>query len=275
MHEHDADLVAALAEGALSPEDTRAAEAAISGCPRCTADHTAQRTAVVAMRSLAGARLGDTERTGLRAAVADAINLDLEAAPKTPTRRRARRAVPWPSVAVAALSVLAVVAIVPLVGTLTTSGSDDEAATAELALTTIVTDTAAAAAAEAAPIEGGEESTAQRGDDGALSADAAASPSTLAVSAVPEAGESTLERVADTDLRALLEDPTALLAIAEPPPGPCDAVADTFFTGLDGVLVGQLPEFGAVGYFTTGDGSSVDRIVVVDPDTCEILSSLG
>ena len=241
MHEHDADLVAALAEGTLPPADSRVAEAAITGCPRCAADLSAQRTAVTALRSLQGERLHGSERTALRAAVAGAINLDLEAETEAPKRKRARRAIPWPSVAVAALSVLAVVAIVPLVGTLTTSGSDDDAATAELALTTVVTETDTASAA----------------------------------AAVPEAGGTALERIADSDLRDLLEDPAALLAVAEPPPGPCDAVAEEFFAGLDGVLVGQLPEFGAVGYFTTGDGSSVDRIVVVDPDTCETLSSLG
>jgi hypothetical protein len=274
MHEHDADLVAALAEGTLPPADSRVAEAAITGCPRCAADLSAQRTAVTALRSLQGERLHGSERTALRAAVAGAINLDLEAETEAPKRKRARRAIPWPSVAVAALSVLAVVAIVPLVGTLTTSGSDDDAATAELALTTVVTETDTASAVEAAPLEDSEEFTAQ-GADGSLSDDAAAPPSSLAVAAVPEAGGTALERIADSDLRDLLDDPAALLAVAEPPPGPCDAVAEEFFAGLDGVLVGQLPEFGAVGYFTTGDGSSVDRIVVVDPDTCETLSSLG
>jgi hypothetical protein len=272
MHEHDPDLVAALAEGSLSPADARTAETEIVACPRCAADLSSQRTAIEALRSLPGLHLAETERTNLRAAVADAINLDLEADPAPRARQRQRRSIPWPSVAVAALSVLAVVAIVPLVGTLTTSGSGDDAASVELALTTTVTETKTAPAEEAP--RAAEE--ALPADGSSLTQEATAPPLEAAADSSAEAGGAPVERVGETDLRALLDEPADLLASAEDLPGPCDeVVAREFFEDLDAVLVTPVPELGAIAYLVTADGASIDRIVVLDPDTCEALASFG
>jgi hypothetical protein len=76
--------------------------------------------------------LRDDERSALHGAVASSLGLEVSAAPERERRRR----VPWGAVAVAAASLAAIVAVVPLAGLLGTAAESDDAATA-LAVTTV------------------------------------------------------------------------------------------------------------------------------------------
>ena len=126
MPEIDPNLIAALAEGILDAAQAAAAEAAIAADPRATAELTYQRAALSAIAAAPSVRLSDGERNSLRAAVAGAVNLELDPEPKPALSRR--RSAPWGAIAVAAVSLTAIVAIVPMVGLLSTGDSGDGAA---------------------------------------------------------------------------------------------------------------------------------------------------
>lgn len=137
MHEHDPDLVAALAEDRLAPRQRSVAEAEISACPECRSSMLAQRNALTILRAAPPPALTMTESGALRRSVASALGLAAAPAP------RHRRWVPWAGIATAAAVLVAVVVAGPLLDSLSTH--DDAAGTFEAAVTT------AAAAAEMAP----------------------------------------------------------------------------------------------------------------------------
>lgn len=124
MHNHDPQLVAALAEGTLDRETASAAEAEIASCARCSADLAAQQVALEAVAAAPRPHLSATEADRLYAAVADAVGFSpADVAPSPDQTRR----VSWGALAVAAAALTAIVAIVPVLGLLQT-GDDDEAA---------------------------------------------------------------------------------------------------------------------------------------------------
>jgi hypothetical protein len=63
MHEHDLDLIAALADGSLA-DDTEAL-ALIESCPECRAEYEGQLTIVRLLASTPAAEMTDLERAGL------------------------------------------------------------------------------------------------------------------------------------------------------------------------------------------------------------------
>jgi len=124
MHDHDTDLIAAVAEGLL--DDDGRARADIMSCARCRAELADHETALAALRTAPEPSLSPVESTSLRAAVADAVGLPL---PEPSTEEQvSRRRIPWPALAVAAASLAAIVGVVPVVGLLNTSGGDDAGA---------------------------------------------------------------------------------------------------------------------------------------------------
>jgi len=123
MPEFDHDRIAALAEGRLAPEDAAVLERAIAADPRASAELAAHRRALAATRSAPAALLSDDERSRIRLAVATAIGM----APGATAAANARR-VPWAAISIAAASLAALVAVVPLAGLLT-GGGDDSAVT--------------------------------------------------------------------------------------------------------------------------------------------------
>src|SRR3990172_7716474 len=121
MHRFDPELVAALAEGTLEAAEAGALEAQIAADPAALADLAKQRAALAAIRTAGSPRLEDLERTTLRAAIAEQLGLAAADAPAAaPTRR-----VAWGAIAVAASALVAIVAFAPVVGLLSTGGSDD------------------------------------------------------------------------------------------------------------------------------------------------------
>ncbi len=141
MPRHDRDAIAALAEGRLDPDEAAALEREIAADPIAAAELAAHRIALDALSGAPRPELSVEERSTLRAAVADALGV---AAPEPGTAQPVRR-VPWGSLGIAAAALLGLVAIVPVVGLLSTDGDN---ATAAIELPAEATTTAAAAAVE-------------------------------------------------------------------------------------------------------------------------------
>jgi len=112
----DHDLIAALAEGRLEPREAEEAERAIAADPEATAVLAAHRSALGAIGALQPATLTGSERSDLRTRVAAEVGLDLS--PQPVARRRA----PWAAISIAAATLAALVAIVPITGLLTDPG---------------------------------------------------------------------------------------------------------------------------------------------------------
>ena len=124
MRRYDPDTIAALAEGRLDPERARELERAIAADPIAAAELADHRLALAATKGAPSPMLSVDERAGLRSAISSALGLE---APVRTTTGRAPRRVPWAAVTVAALSLVALVAAVPLANLLST-GEDAAAA---------------------------------------------------------------------------------------------------------------------------------------------------
>lgn len=120
MRRFDPDLIAALAEGFLGPDEAAAVERDIAADPAASAELAAQRAALSFLGSVEAPQLTASERTALSASVAAALGLD---APDAVTHHAPRR-IPWGSLGIAAAALAGLVAIVPVVGLLSTGGSD-------------------------------------------------------------------------------------------------------------------------------------------------------
>jgi hypothetical protein len=129
MTHFDPDLIAALAEGTLEPERATALERAIAADPSAAAELAAQRAALEAVREATPIALSEAERSRLRASVAEQLGIVRETSPQPAAVRRRR--IHWPAVAVAAASLVAIVAVVP--GVLRTGDDADRAGTMVLA----------------------------------------------------------------------------------------------------------------------------------------------
>jgi anti-sigma factor RsiW len=65
MHDHDFDLMAALADGTASPAEAAAAERAVTDCAECAAEHRAQIEVLEFLRSALPVSMTDMERATL------------------------------------------------------------------------------------------------------------------------------------------------------------------------------------------------------------------
>ena len=141
MPRYDPDDIAALAEGRLDPETAAALERDITIDPVAAAELAAQRSALDAVSEATRPELTMSERSDLHSAVADALGIT---APEFEETQRSRR-VPWGSLGIAAATLVGLVAVVPLVGLLSTDG-DDVSASASFELAPEAPTTTVAAA---------------------------------------------------------------------------------------------------------------------------------
>lgn len=88
MHEHDHDIIMALAEGSLDPEATARAEATIGECDECRADLELQRLALDALHDAPAVYLTASESARLH----DRLHSELRMTPALPARSRLRPA---------------------------------------------------------------------------------------------------------------------------------------------------------------------------------------
>lgn len=129
MHEHNTDLIMALAEGRLEAEQTLGAEADISDCAQCSEDLSLQRRAIAALSAAPAVAMNDLERARLHRAVRDELGLGTASATSTAGARTSvrdsRRFRLFTGLAGAAAVLIAFVVIVPGL----TTGGDDASAT--------------------------------------------------------------------------------------------------------------------------------------------------
>jgi hypothetical protein len=271
MNSLDPELLAALAEGSLSPAAAAALEARIATNPAALAELGIQRKALAFIRSASAPRLQDEERTALRVGIATQLGLTPDAVPRPAPRRR----VAWGAIAVSASALAAIIALAPVVGLLGDRG-DDDAATVADGTTTLEDD----AARDAGLLGSSEPPAAEAGEDPvplpSTASGAQESATTTLATAFAEADRT---KFAD-DLTLLRADPEGLQVVAVPTDEttPCleEAVA---YLGNDTLAWFPYPyppeEQGAMvatieyAVFVLGDTSDGTAILVAfAPDDC-------
>jgi hypothetical protein len=105
MHNHDDELIAALAESALDARSV-GADAALAGCPECLTELEAQRTALRALREAPPPGLTELERARLHRAVAEELSIS--------PPHRLPKTISWGAIAVAAAALVGVALAGPL-----------------------------------------------------------------------------------------------------------------------------------------------------------------
>jgi len=203
MPRYDPDVIAALAEGRLDPEEAATVEREIAADPVAATQLAELRVALEAAAEAARPELTVSERSDLRAAVADALGITTPEVAAQPLPRR----VPWGSLGIAAAALAGLIAVVPVVGLLSTGGADD-AATLDLA-------------AEAAPTTIPEPSAAR----------SALTDETESVVAAAEADDALTTGDASGSDAPAFDSSTALPATTSPPPA---AVTTQATTSSDG-----------------------------------------
>ncbi len=207
MHEHDHDLIMALAEGTLDAGAAAAAEAELAGCERCSDELTLQRASLAATAAAPRAWLTEIESTRLRRALR--TELDLVTAPAPAPRRRF---LPVAVLGGAAAVLLAVVLALPALENL--GGRDDDAVAFATTTTTATAGTAEAlTAAPTAPAADAPAVAEAPAEDAAAGVDEAAG---RAQSATTTAGAATTTAPEGTIILSLtVADETGLEAIRE------------------------------------------------------------
>lgn len=177
MHEHDQDIIMALAEGSLDPDTAERAAVAINACEECRADLELQKRAVTALQEAPRVYLTATESARLH----DHLRQELGVGPAEPTRAKLSPA--WSRWAALAAGTAAVLLAAFLVLPSVLGGGDDSAETVafdqaadEAAGDADMERTATTAAAAEAPTAGALQET----DDGMMALEDAATATTAA-----------------------------------------------------------------------------------------------
>ncbi|MDH3259398.1 MAG: hypothetical protein OEM81_00575 [Acidimicrobiia bacterium] len=153
MHEHDFELIAAIAEGGLSPDEQAVAEASLASCEACSTDLQLQREALEALRGAAPVVMTDLERAGLHRSVA---------AQFAPAVVKPKPAVPWFQRLMPAMAAAAALLVVVGVGSVLIDGGGSADSAAET--TPVAGESLRTAAEEALPeVSGGAEFDASTG----------------------------------------------------------------------------------------------------------------
>jgi hypothetical protein len=126
MHEHDDDIIMALAEGILEPDVLAPALAEMSECPECAAALADQKVALAAMRSAQAPALDDLERARLHRTMREALGIEAPVVAEPSRHERSyRRLAALGSVAAVLIGVVVVAPYLNLLG----GGANDSTAT--------------------------------------------------------------------------------------------------------------------------------------------------
>ena len=244
QHDHNPDLIMALAEG--SADITDAERAAVAACVECAADLSAQETALTALRSAPAVEL--TELEAARVLRRLDVELGHERTPAAARHAPTRRRFSWaPAFSIAAV-VLALVLVAPAMNLL--GGGDDEAsgdfdAALSATTTTVVGD---GGAAELAPTRESLEAAAEPGAPDATVPQTTVAPASEDGVTLSDAGGDGDSPLTLAEVQAIIEgagrDPelsregVAAVTQLEPP-----AIVDVCVSeGVD-VLVGTVSSF--------------------------------
>lgn len=303
MHEHNPDLIMALAEGTLDASDVPSAEAEIAACAECSEDLELQRLALSALDATPPVTMTAIESRRMRRD----LRRELGLLPVVPAAKPQRRWFSMGALATAAALLLALVIVGPGLNLLG-SGSDDSSDTVSFAAGAATTTTAASAeAAEERTFAGGESPPAA--DDGTTGLEngttitpraestTTAAPETTTTAAAAEStlmdfgAQPNLETIreaivelgitADTDLTQYGNELRSLgLLFSFAPADETGAVETCLATGLEsipgstsGYALGQAPFDGSAALLTVYETGTPGAIVVAvqDAATCEVL----
>lgn len=270
MHSFDPELLAALADGTLAPAEAAVLEARIAGDPAAATELAGQRAALAAMRGATPPRLDERERIALHAAVAGQLGLTADGSTVAP---RSRRRVAWGPIAVAATTLVAIVAFAPTVADI--AGGDEEAAVTAEGVTTVPADLESDAAPLGAEVPEPTLATADATDGGTPAGDAHAT-TTLAAAMTERAAS--LPKVAE-DLILLKSDPEALGVLERPLKDTTACVAEateflgspqltTFDYPMESTDPGSAPITYVVFRLAPADGAGPGTLVAFDPADC-------
>lgn len=296
MHEHDIDLIMAVADGSLSGPAGDAATAEIAACSTCSEDLALQRSALSYLRETPRAYLTATESAALRSGVRESLDLKPEPAPSEPSWWMRRR-LSLGALAGAAAVLLAIVAAAPALDLLGGGTADDDATLAVAPPRTESALDSAQSAPTAEPTPGNEELSAgavpeslpedatavaelPTGDNGMLPPDL----DLLALKAELEGASRQELAMSDSAPGAELDDPgrpsgdgdeVSPAPAVSPPTNACDPES------VDGIppestptIIGPIDRDGTPGqvvaYFTPEGRVTV---VILDAITCEIIES--
>ncbi len=202
MHEHDQELIMALAEGTLDDASAETAAAEISACAECSADLELQRFAIEALDAAPDVYLTATESAQLHSNLKHRLGV---AAPAPARARRSFSFARWAPIAGLAAVFVLLVAIGP---GLITAGDDDASDEVVAGVET----TAAADFAQEAPME--EMASVGRAEDD-LSADGGTDVAATEAPAETTASPETTEAAAETTTAAPTSDAFAFLGFVE------------------------------------------------------------
>lgn len=141
-HDHDHDLIMALAEGRLDATAAAAARREVEACDECAADLVLQEAALAALRAVPTVTLTDMEAARLKRDLDTALGHERSVVAPAPARRPRFNWIPVASVAAVLLALVMVAPSLQLLG-----GASDEAADA-VALDATEEATATTAASE-------------------------------------------------------------------------------------------------------------------------------
>jgi hypothetical protein len=259
MPDFDHDLIAALAEGRLDPSEAAAAERVIAADGEATAALAQHRQALAAMRAAPPATLTDGERERVQMAVAEAIGFD-----RTTASAASGRRAPWGAITVAAATLAALVAVVPIAGLLTSDQPDSSAVSLGIA------EVDASRTAEDAGAEpmAGVDSTIQATDG----------MSTTPASGDLEGAPAAPDTDVDEALTALAEDPVGSRYQATSPTAEtacADEASDQIDASPDALefIEMTIGDRQVLVFFTIVDGA-VDDAAAYAPADCELLGTL-
>ena len=293
MHEHDLDLIMALAEGSLEASEVVAAEAEIAACDECTHELELQQRALALLSAAPPVYMSELEATRMRRALPHELGHE-EAATAVAATATKRSRWSWGGALGAVAVLVLVLAVAPTLNLLGV-GSDDAA---NVAFDAALEDTTTAPAAAEETTEAAAEPQEVATDDADLPAAGAApeaDPTTTTAAAAAEEAPALSRSMAlapDTDLEDLEEaytqsffDP-ATEAYAAQGEGTADAgdgneatCVDTGIAALGNAVtatdvIGTM-EFGGqdvlVIAYQTEDGEVV--VQAHDPATCEVVAS--
>lgn len=261
MHEHDTDLIMALAERSLGEEDTAVAAAEIGACSQCSEHLALQIVALDAIAAAPESRLNEFESARIRRNIRRELGIGEDA----PATTRRRRFLPAAVLGGAAAVLLAVVVAGGALQNL--GGGDAESiASADFAATT---STAAATRDVAeAPLaaESGTAMADEAGEDAQSEVEAASAPTTTAGLSAPAvdlvpvvAGSSDLPALRDLVIDAAGEiDQVRMLSRQLQPEAAGLAQSGETDCGIE-----SAEQLGAVDSFTVAVGAIDDNDVVV------------
>ncbi len=191
MHNHDLDLVAARAEGSVSPADATLVDEWISTCAECSQEFESQQLALDSLRLVEPAALSDIERARLHRGVREAI-AEVQLG-KSPQAHPAPAGGRW--LKLLAGSAAAILVLVVAFGVVLPSFGGRDTTSADLALEATQTSVAAATPAPSAAFGINDDATVAE-----AAADAAGMDSMVGAPPLLQLGELTPEDLANLSI---------------------------------------------------------------------------